>query len=76
MSAAVGGLATAAALVTAVTAMGDKSLGGSSALLRCVVDLGELKPRTGVSEGWKGPALEDLDLEFVCRAQSVDELQG
>jgi hypothetical protein len=77
MAAAVGGLATAAAtLVTTVTAMGDKGLGGGSPLLRRVIDLGELKARAGVGEGWQGPTLEDLGLEFVRSAQPIDELQG
>jgi hypothetical protein len=56
--------------------MDDQGLGGSGALLRCVVDLGELKMRTCVGEGWQGPALENLGLELVRCAQPIDELKG
>jgi hypothetical protein len=55
MPAATGGLAAAAALVTTVTAMDNQGLGGSGALLRSVVDLGELKARAGIGKGRQGP---------------------
>jgi hypothetical protein len=76
MPAAASGLAAAAALVTTVTAMDNQGLGGSSVLLRCVVDLGELKARAGIGEGRQGPALEYLGLKLVRCAQPIDELQS
>jgi hypothetical protein len=45
-------------------------------LLRCVVDLGELKARAGIGEGRQGPALEYLGLKLVRCAQPIDELQS
>jgi hypothetical protein len=76
MPAAAGGLAAVAALVTMVTAMDNQGLGDSGALLRCVIDLGELKARAGIDEGWEGTSLEYLGMKLVCRAQPIDELQS